>query len=71
MKADHIRQINSDDFWISEGGGMMPKRDLYERFLSTARERWTACVKFQLLLTIITDFRNQKAPCDNKFKAVE
>ena len=49
----------------------MPKRDLYERFLSTARERRTACVKFQLILTIITDFRNQKAPCDNKFKAVE
>ena len=71
MKADHIRQINSDDLWISEGGGMMPKRDLYERFLSTARERRTACVKFQLILTIITDFRNQKAPCDNKFKAVE
>lgn len=49
----------------------MPKRDLYERFLPTAREQRTACVKFQLLLTIITDIRNQKAPCNNKFKAVE
>ena len=49
----------------------MPKRDLYERFLPTARERRTACVKFQLLLTIITNIRNQKAPCNNKFKAVE
>ena len=45
FKADHIRQkSNLDDVWLSEGGGMMPKRDEYETFLRTAIERRTACI---------------------------
>jgi hypothetical protein len=43
FKADHIRQKNNlDDIWLSEGGGMMPRREDYENFLSTAIERRTA-----------------------------
>ncbi len=43
FKADHIRQkTNADDVWLSEGGGMTPKRDEYENFLKTAIERRTA-----------------------------
>lgn len=43
FKADHIRQkSNVDDVWLSEGGGMTPKRDEYESFLRTAIERRTA-----------------------------
>ena len=45
FKADHIRQkSNPDDVWLSEGGGMMPKRDEYEAFLRTAIERRTASI---------------------------
>lgn len=43
MKADHIRQPE-DDIWLSEGGGMMPRRDVYEDFLKTAIERRTASI---------------------------
>jgi hypothetical protein len=43
FKADHIRQKNNEtDIWLSEGGGMMPRRDDYESFLKTAIERRTA-----------------------------
>lgn len=53
FKADHIRQKNDfDDVWLSEGGGMMPRRDNYEEFLKTAKERRTACH----LLSYIFDF---------------
>ena len=45
FKADHIRQkTNADDIWLSEGGGMTPKRDEYENFLKTAIERRTASI---------------------------
>ena len=45
FKADHIRQkSNPDDVWLSEGGGMMPKRDEYETFLKNAIERRTASI---------------------------
>jgi hypothetical protein len=40
FKADHIRQNNNEtDVWLSEGGGMMPKRQEYDNFLRTAVER--------------------------------
>jgi hypothetical protein len=42
-KADHIKQKYNDDIWLSEGGGMIPKRDEYEEFLKTAKERQTVC----------------------------
>ena len=44
FKADHVKQKNNEgDFWLSEGGGMMPKRDEYEEFLRTAINRRTVC----------------------------
>lgn len=47
FKADHIRQKNNEtDIWLSEGGGMMPRRDDYEGFLKTAIERRTASIFF-------------------------
>ena len=47
FKADHIRQKNdSSDVWLSEGGGMMPRRDEYENFLETAVERLTASYQY-------------------------
>jgi hypothetical protein len=42
FKADHVRQKKeAGDVWLSEGGGMIPKRDEYEAFLKTAIERVT------------------------------
>ena len=42
FKADHVRQKKpAKDVWLSEGGGMMTRRDEYEAFLSTAQERST------------------------------
>ena len=42
FKADHVRQKNADgDVWLSEGSGMIPKRDEYREFLKTAIERLT------------------------------
>jgi hypothetical protein len=51
FKADHIRQKdNPDDVWLSEGGGMMPRRDEYASFLKTAIERRTASnIYFKIL----------------------
>jgi hypothetical protein len=47
FKADHIRQLKvKNDFWLSEGGGMMPRRDLYEKFLISAVERRTVTISF-------------------------
>ncbi|KXN85432.1 hypothetical protein AN958_11168 [Leucoagaricus sp. SymC.cos] len=34
MKADHVRQRHTNDFWLSEGSGMFAKWDEYEDFLS-------------------------------------
>jgi hypothetical protein len=37
FKADHVRQKNpGNDIWLSEGGGMMARRDIYEEFLKNA-----------------------------------
>jgi len=42
FKADHVRQKNpAPDVWLSEGGGMMARRDEYQNFLRTAHERST------------------------------
>jgi hypothetical protein len=51
FKADHVRQKNVDgDVWLSEGGGMIPKRDEYQDFLRTAIERLTVRACFLDLL---------------------
>ena len=45
FKADHVRQNNEvGDEWLSEGGGMIPKRQDYMAFLKTAIERLTVCL---------------------------
>jgi hypothetical protein len=45
FKADHVRQKTNDgDIWLSEGAGMIPKRDEYREFLETAKERLTVCI---------------------------
>lgn len=37
FKADHVRQKNPEkDVWLSEGGGMIAKREVYEEFLRNA-----------------------------------
>jgi hypothetical protein len=42
FKADHVRQKNDgENVWLSEGGGMVPKREEYIAFLKTAIERLT------------------------------
>jgi hypothetical protein len=41
FKADHVRQPNVSNLWLSEGGGMFAKRSEYEEFLRMAVERST------------------------------
>jgi hypothetical protein len=42
FKADHVRQKTGDhDVWLSEGSGMIPKREEYLAFLKSAIERLT------------------------------
>jgi hypothetical protein len=41
FKADHVRQRQNNDLWLSEGGGMMSLRREYDRFLAIAKERST------------------------------
>jgi hypothetical protein len=42
FKADHVRQKPAGaDVWLSEGCGMIPKREEYMAFLKTAIERVT------------------------------
>jgi hypothetical protein len=42
FKADHVRQKHPEsDVWLSEGGGMMSKREEYDEFLRSAIERRT------------------------------
>jgi hypothetical protein len=42
FKADHVRQKNeAGDVWLSEGSGMIPRREEYMSFLATAIERLT------------------------------
>lgn len=38
FKADHVRNPRAvEDVWLSEGGGMMSKRETYRRFLNEAK----------------------------------
>ncbi|KAH9484634.1 hypothetical protein JR316_0004116 [Psilocybe cubensis] len=42
FKADHVQpKKQSNDIWLSEGGGMIPKREEYHSFLKTAIEKLT------------------------------
>lgn len=42
FKADHVRNPRAaDDVWLSEGGGMMAKRESYRRFLKEVQNRPT------------------------------
>ena len=41
FKADHVRQKNVSDIWLSEGAGMFAQRSEYQGFLRTAMERLT------------------------------
>lgn len=42
FKADHVKaKTLSQDVWLSEGGGMDPKRAVYWAFLKDALERFT------------------------------
>ena len=41
FKADHVRQRHTSDLWLSEGAGMISRRDEYEEFLKAAVERST------------------------------
>ena len=44
FKADHVRQKSAEEnVWLSEGGGMVPKREEYLQFLKTAVEWKTVC----------------------------
>jgi hypothetical protein len=56
FKADHVRQNNAaSDIWLSEGGGMIAKKEDYEEFLKKAVERVTVsgrCVWAAALTTI-------------------
>lgn len=47
FKADHVQQKNeAGDIWLSEGSGMIPRREEYLSFLSTAIERLTVSSSF-------------------------
>ena len=47
FKADHVRQKNeAGDIWLSEGSGMIPRRDEYLSFLASAIERLTVSASF-------------------------
>jgi Ethanolamine utilization protein EutJ (predicted chaperonin) len=41
FKADHVRQQNTSDLWLSEGSGMFSNREEYKTFLKGALERLT------------------------------
>ena len=44
FKADHVRQHEDSDVWLSEGGGMFSKRADYREFLTSAIDRLTVCI---------------------------
>jgi hypothetical protein len=46
FKADHVRQKNSCEGWLSEGGGFMSRNDDYQVFLKDAVERRIVSVPF-------------------------
>jgi hypothetical protein len=42
FKADHVRQKSDrENVWLSEGGGMVPKREEHLSFLKTAKVKHT------------------------------
>lgn len=62
FKADHVRQLKpSNDVWLSEGGGMFPKRQEYFDFLKTAMERRTVISCHLPMPISLTDF-NLESP---------
>jgi CxC2 like cysteine cluster associated with KDZ transposases len=64
FKADHVRQKKeAGDVWLSEGGGMIPKREEYMSFLKTAIERQT--VSFSIMCRRAGAGRRH--PCYNLF----
>jgi len=73
FKADHVRQKNNVDVWLSEGGGMVPKGDEYEAFLQQAFEFATVSdltdSYVDLLLTVGAGC-GQPPGCKNTFKAI-
>lgn len=72
FKADHVRQKNTDiDVWLSEGGGMMSKREDYVDFLRNAVERVTVRGTTRGRIRKFTILFSQKAPCQNHFRAIE
>jgi hypothetical protein len=46
FKADHVRQKNESDVWLSDGSGMIPQKQEYLSFLATAIERLTVSRNF-------------------------
>jgi hypothetical protein len=56
FKADHVRQLEkneTDDVWLSEGSGMIPKRQEYFTFLATAIERLTVSISPYFLIHLV------------------
>jgi hypothetical protein len=72
-KADHVLQKTGNrDAWISEGSGMIPKREDYHAFLKTAIERLTvsAIFVFDMISLMFCLKFTKKAPCQNRFQAI-
>jgi hypothetical protein len=53
FKADHVRQQEDSDVWLSEGGGMFSKRADYRGFLDTAINRLTVRIMCILLVAVM------------------
>lgn len=74
FKADHVRQKGSDNIWLSEGGGMAPKRAEYHAFLRSAIEKLTVSKICSITnvqgATACRSSHFQKAPCENTFRAI-
>src|SRR5277367_4615655 len=73
FKADHVRQKHPEaDVWLSEGGGMMTKQCEYDEFLRKAIDRRTVGdIVLPIRVRLLTGYREQKAPCENNFRAIE
>lgn len=53
FKADHIRQKSEvDDVWLSEGSGMIPRRQEYLTFLASAIERLTVSDSLYMIFQV-------------------
>ena len=77
FKADHVQQKNEvDDIWLSEGSGMIPRREEYFSFLATTIERLTVSARLGIwhLASGIwhsINFFQLKVPCENTFRAIQ